>query len=62
MFIPQLLEIYMQGRFPFDQLVQFYDFDQMNQVAADTESGATVKADPAHRLKHRRSANEQFVA
>jgi len=23
--------------------VQFYDFDQINQAAADTESGATVK-------------------
>ena len=33
----------MQGRFPFDRLVQFYDFDQINQAAADTESGATVK-------------------
>ena len=42
-FVPQLLELYMQGRFPFDRLVQFYDFDQINQAAADTESGATVK-------------------
>jgi aryl-alcohol dehydrogenase len=42
-FVPQLLELYMQGRFPFDRLVQFYDFDQINQAAADIESGATVK-------------------
>jgi aryl-alcohol dehydrogenase len=42
-FVPQLLELYMQGRFPFDRLVQFYDFDQINQAAADAESGATVK-------------------
>ena len=42
-FVPQLLELHMQGRFPFDRLVQFYDFDQINQAAADTESGATVK-------------------
>ena len=42
-FVPHLLELYMQGRFPFDRLVQFYDFDQINQAAADTESGATVK-------------------
>jgi aryl-alcohol dehydrogenase len=33
----------MQGRFPFDQLVRFYDFDQINQAAADAESGAAVK-------------------
>jgi aryl-alcohol dehydrogenase len=42
-FVPQLLDLYMQGRFPFDRLVQFYDFDQINQAAADAESGATVK-------------------
>ncbi len=41
--VPQLLELYSQGRFPFDRLVTFYDFDQIEQAAADTESGATVK-------------------
>jgi aryl-alcohol dehydrogenase len=42
-FVPQLLDLYMQGRFPFDRLVRFYDFDQINQAAADAESGAAVK-------------------
>jgi aryl-alcohol dehydrogenase len=42
-FLPQLLDLYMQGRFPFDRLVRFYDFDQINQAAADAESGAAVK-------------------
>lgn len=42
-FVPQLLELYMQGRFPFDRLVKLYDFDQINQAAADAASGATVK-------------------
>lgn len=42
-FVPQLLDLYMQGRFPFDRLVQFYDFDQINQAAADAELGAVVK-------------------
>ena len=41
--IPQLLDLYMQGRFPFDRLVRFYDFDQINQAAADAESGAAIK-------------------
>jgi hypothetical protein len=41
--VPQLLDLYVQGRFPFDRLVQFYDFDQINQAAADTEAGTTVK-------------------
>ena len=42
-FVPQLLDLHMQGCFPFDRLLKFYDFDQINEAAADTESGATVK-------------------
>ena len=42
-FVAQLLELYMQGRFPFDRLAQFYDFDQINEAAAAAESGATIK-------------------
>jgi len=41
--VPELVDLYMQGRFPFDRLVRFYDFDQINQAAADTEAGTTVK-------------------
>jgi aryl-alcohol dehydrogenase len=41
--IPQLLDLHMQGRFPFDRLIAFYDFDQINQAAADVERGAVVK-------------------
>lgn len=42
-FVPQLLDLYMQGRFPFDRLVTFYDFDQINQAAGDAESGKAIK-------------------
>jgi aryl-alcohol dehydrogenase len=42
-FIPELIELYRQGRFPFDRLVKFYDFDQVNQAMADSESGVTIK-------------------
>ena len=42
-FLPQLIELYVQGRFPFDRLVTFYDFDQIGQAAADAESGAVIK-------------------
>lgn len=42
-FIPTLIELYRQGRFPFDRLVKFYDFDQINQAVADSESGVTIK-------------------
>jgi aryl-alcohol dehydrogenase len=39
----KLLDFYLQGRFPSDRLVRFYDFDQTNQDAEDTESGMVVK-------------------
>ncbi|SEM54069.1 aryl-alcohol dehydrogenase [Pseudoxanthomonas sp. GM95] len=42
-FIPELVELYRQGRFPFDRLVKFYDFEQLNQAMADSESGITIK-------------------
>ncbi len=42
-FVPQLLELHAQGRFPFDRLVTFYDFDDIERAAADTESGVAVK-------------------
>ncbi|MGX1186450.1 aryl-alcohol dehydrogenase [Pseudomonas sp. F-14 TE3623] len=42
-FIPQLVELFMQGRFPFDKLVKFYAFEDINQAAADSEKGITLK-------------------
>jgi len=42
-FIPRLIELYRQGRFPFDKLIKFYPLDQINQAAADSESGGTLK-------------------
>ena len=41
--VPQLLDLHMQGRFPFDKMVRFYDFDQINEAAADAASGETIK-------------------
>ena len=43
LFIPQLVDLYVQGRFPFDKLVGFYAFDQINEAIADSESGKTIK-------------------
>jgi aryl-alcohol dehydrogenase len=43
-FIPQLIELYKQGRFPFDKMIKFYDLDQINEAAADSEQGTTIKA------------------
>lgn len=43
LFIPALVELYMQGRFPFDKLVKFYTLDQINEAAEDSEKGITIK-------------------
>ncbi|MCG2633513.1 MAG: NAD(P)-dependent alcohol dehydrogenase [Gammaproteobacteria bacterium] len=43
LFIPQMVEFYQQGRFPFDRLITFYELDQINQAVADSESGKTIK-------------------
>jgi aryl-alcohol dehydrogenase len=42
-FIPRLVDLYDLGRFPFDRLVQYYSFDEINQAAEDAEKGATLK-------------------
>ncbi len=42
-FIPGLVQLFSQGRFPFDRLVKFYDLSQINQAADDSEKGVTIK-------------------
>ncbi len=43
-FIPELIALHQAGRFPFDELITTYPFEQLEQAIADTQSGATVKA------------------
>lgn len=42
-FIPRLVELQRQGRFPFEKLVKYYDFDQINEAVEDAEAGRTIK-------------------
>ena len=42
-FIPQLIELNAQGRFPFEKLVKFYSLDQINRAAKDSENGSRTK-------------------
>jgi aryl-alcohol dehydrogenase len=42
-FIPQLVEFYKAGRFPFDRLIGFYDFADIDKAFEDSASGVTVK-------------------
>lgn len=41
--IPGLIDLYRQGRFPFDKLVKYYDLDQIEQALADSKSGDVIK-------------------
>jgi aryl-alcohol dehydrogenase len=38
-----LIELYTQGRFPFDRLIEFFSLNQINQAAEDTERGIAIK-------------------
>ncbi|USK59498.1 NAD(P)-dependent alcohol dehydrogenase [Peribacillus asahii] len=42
-FIPQLVEYFKNGQFPFDKLVKFYDFEQINEAFEDSKTGETIK-------------------
>lgn len=42
-FIPALVRLWQQGRFPFDKLIQHYTLDQINEAFEDSASGRTVK-------------------
>jgi aryl-alcohol dehydrogenase len=43
LFIPRLIELYSQGRLPFDRLITFYPFDEINQAVEDMEEGRVIK-------------------
>ena len=42
-FIPQLVDLFMQGRFPLDRLVTRYELADINEAAADALSGMAIK-------------------
>ncbi len=37
------MKLYREGRFPFDRLVKFYAFAQINRAIADSKRGSTIK-------------------
>ncbi len=42
-FVPKLIALYAAGQFPFDRLVKFYAFSEINQAIADAKHGDTIK-------------------
>jgi aryl-alcohol dehydrogenase len=43
LFIPKLIELYSQGRFPFDRMITFYPFEEINRAVEDMKEGRVVK-------------------
>ena len=43
-FIPKLIELYRQGRFPFDRLISAFSFEEIQRAADESEQGKVVKA------------------
>lgn len=42
-FIPKLIEYYKAGKFPFDKLVKYYNFNEINQAFVDSAQGSAIK-------------------
>jgi aryl-alcohol dehydrogenase len=43
-FIPQLVDLYAEGRFPFDQLIRTYPLERIEDAVRASESGEVLKA------------------
>ena len=43
LFIPKLVEYYKEGRFPFDELVKFYETGEIDKAFDESKDGTTVK-------------------
>ena len=42
-FLPRLIELWRQGRFPVDRIMTHYSFEDIDRAARDTEEGRVVK-------------------
>ena len=42
-FIPELVRLHLQDRFPFDRLAKRYSFDDINQAVKDLHDGKVMK-------------------
>lgn len=43
-FLPRLIALYRQGRFPLEKMITFYPFEKINEAIADSEKGLVLKA------------------
>jgi len=42
-FIPKLVDLVVEGRFPIERMITFYDLADINYAAADSSAGRTIK-------------------
>lgn len=42
-FLPRLIALWQQGRFPVDRIITHYDFDEIDRAARDAEEGRVIK-------------------
>jgi len=42
-FLPQLIQLWREGRFPIDKLIKDYTLEEINQGFADSKEGSTIK-------------------
>ncbi|MCL2111792.1 MAG: NAD(P)-dependent alcohol dehydrogenase [Clostridiales bacterium] len=43
LFIPKIIGLYKDGKFPFDKLITYYSFEDINKAADDSHSGVAIK-------------------
>jgi aryl-alcohol dehydrogenase len=42
-FIPRLVDLMMEKKFPIERMIKFYDFDDINLAAKESSAGTTIK-------------------
>jgi aryl-alcohol dehydrogenase len=41
--LPELIGYHLKGQFPIEKLIEYFDFDQINEAIAASENGSVVK-------------------
>ena len=42
-FIPRLVDLILEGRFPIEKMIKFYDFADINLAAQESSAGIAIK-------------------
>ena len=42
-FIPRLVDLIMDGKFPIEKMIKFYDFADINRAAEESSAGIAIK-------------------